>query len=619
MPMDDQQVLIAFDPDDNVAIALSDLMPGETYPLLSGEGGTLGALTIAAEQPVWLAGSAPEPRVVRRYYKVATRPIPRHEPIVKDRVPIGEAAEDIQPGQVVHQVFRAGTEGFERLGGNIREYPNAFSPSAAQLETLAAASRITTSGLNRPSHLRPRRPIPAPVSGAASASGLAGGPGQSGEPGGRDGPGGRGPGMPAGPLPAVGRGPGDAGAPETLLAYDRGGAPFGSRNHLLVIPSVFCVNQEAGEIAETFATESWGDQGENRVIALPHATGCCQVGYDEEASLRLLANMIAHPNVGAAVIVTLGCSPLCVQDRLLQRARTLTDKPIQTVSVQALGRATALARGKEAVAALLPAIKSARRSPQPMDQLLLAVKCGASDLTSGLFANTATGHVADLVLDQGGSVVISEIMEFFGAEKALKARCRDQAVWLDLLRLIKTNEMIGKAAAVLAEQDIHSMELTMGNIEAGLSTQEEKSLGAIRKMGFKHPIENVVGFAERLADARAGLYVMDGPGQDLISASGLGATGAQAMIFTTGIGNPLGNALTPVIKVTGNRETAARQPDFIDLYIPLVELLQQGLSAPAAARQSLWTGVVAALAGRPTLAERNRHRDFASRGYAMVQ
>ncbi|MCO5762603.1 MAG: UxaA family hydrolase [Chromatiaceae bacterium] len=596
--MDNQKVLIVFAPDDNVAIALSDLLPGETYLLLSGEGGTLGELSIAAEQPVWLAGPAPEPPIIRHYYKVATRHIPRHEPIIKDRVPIGEASEEIQPGQVVHQVFRARTGGFERIGGNIREYPNAFSPPASQLETLAAASRITTAGLIRPSHLRPRRtiPTPAPVIASASANGL---PGQ--------------------PLPAVGRGSGDAGGPETLLAYERGAAPFGSRNHLLVIPSVFCVNQEAGEIADSFATEAWGDQGENRVIALPHATGCCQVGYDEEVSLRLLANMIAHPNVGAAVIVTLGCSPLCVQDRLLRKARTLTDKPIQAVSVQALGRAAALARGKEAVAALLPALQRARRSPQPLDELLLAVKCGASDLTSGLFANTATGHVADLVLDQGGSVVISEIMEFFGAEKALKSRCRDQSVWLDLLRLIKTNEMIGKAAAALAEQDIHSMELTMGNIEAGLSTQEEKSLGAIRKMGFKHPIENVVGFAERLADARAGLYVMDGPGQDLISASGLGATGAQAMIFTTGIGNPLGNALTPVIKVTGNRETAARQPDFIDLYIPLVELLQQGLSAPAAARQCLWAAVVMAIEGRPTLAERNRHRDFASRGYAMVQ
>jgi altronate dehydratase large subunit len=159
----------------------------------------------------------------------------------------------------------------------------------------------------------------------------------------------------------------------------------------------------------------------------------------------------------------------------------------------------------------------------------------------------------------------------------------------------------------------------MGNIAAGLSTQEEKSLGAVRKMGFEHPIENVVRFGERLADARPGLYVMDGPGQDLISSSGLAAAGAQAMIFTTGLGNPLGNAVTPVVKITGNRETAALQPDFIDLHVPFVERLREGLSAREVARDTLWRAVLETLEGRPTRAERNGHRDFGSRGYAMVQ
>ena len=569
MALDEQKVLIVFAADDNVAIALADLTPGESYPLLNGDGGSLGRLTVAAVQPPWYSRHDSDRPAVRRYYKVAIARIARNDPIVKDRVPIGVASEEILPGHVVHQVFLSRPDGFERVGGNIREYPNPFSPPARQLETLAAASRITTEGLSRPSRLRPRLPT------APSA--------------------------------------------ETVMAYGRADGPFGSRNHLLVIPSVFCVNQEAIEIAGAFRDETWGDRGENRVIPLPHATGCCQVGYDEKISLRLLANMIAHPNVGAALIVTLGCSPLCVQDRLLRTARELTTKPIRVVGVQALGRTAALTEGKAAVTALLPALRQARRTRHPLDELLLAVKCGASDLTSGLFANTATGHVADHLLDGGGSVVISEVMEFFGAEKTLKARCRDGDVWLDLLRIIKTNEMIGKAAAVMAEREIHSMELTMGNIEAGLSTQEEKSLGAVRKMGFTHPIENVVGFGERLAGVRSGLYIMDGPGQDLISSSGLGAAGAQVMIFTTGIGTPLGNALTPVVKITGNRETAARHPDFIDCYVPLAELLHQGLSAREAARRSLWGEVIAALEGRLTRSERNNHRDFAGRGYAMVQ
>ena len=569
MAIDEHKILIAFSADDNVAIALADLTPGESYPLLRGDGGLLGRLTIAAFQPAWYSGHEKDATVIRRYYKVAIAHIAKNDPIVKDREAIGAAAEEILPGHVVHQVFLSGSGGFERIGGNIREHPSVFSAPARQLETLAEASRITADGLNRPSSLRPRLP---------AASGV-----------------------------------------KTVMAYGRNDGVFGSRNHLLVIPSVFCVNQEAGEIAGAFSGEAWGDHGENRVIALPHTTGCCQVGYDEEVSLRLLANMIAHPNVGAALIVSLGCSPLCVHDRLLNTARSITTKPIKALSIQALGRGATLTAGKAAVAEMLPELRQTRRTPQPLDELLLAVKCGASDLTSGLFANTATGHIADFVLEQGGSVVISEIMEFFGAEKALKARCRDQAVWLELLRIIKTNEMIGKAAAVMAEKEINSMELTMGNIEAGLSTQAEKSLGAVRKMGFCHKIENVVGFGERLADARSGLYVMDGPGQDMISSSGLGASGAQVMIFTTGIGNPLGNALTPVIKITGNRDTASRQTDFIDVYVPLAELLQQGLSAREAARRLLWDEVTATLEGRLTRAELNKHLDFAGRSYAMVQ
>lgn len=569
MSTPDTETLIAFSASDNVAIALADLEPGVTYPMISGDGGALGELRISPVQPAWYADDAGTATPIRRYYKVATRPIARHEPIIKDQVAIGEATEDIEPGQVVHNRFRSQGGVFQRIGGNIREHANAFSPPAEQLAALTAASRITSEGLARAPRLRPRDGLER--------------------------------------------------ARETLMGYAREDGPFGSRNHLLVIPSVFCVNQEAIEIAGAFAGSRWGTQGENAVVALPHATGCCQVDYDEAFSLRLLANMIAHPNVGAAVIVTLGCSPLCVQDRLREQAASLTTKPIRSVSVQALGRESALIAGKAAVAELLSEIERARRVTCPLDELLLAVKCGASDLTSGLFANTLTGHVADLVLDAGGAVVISEVMEFFGAERALRARCRDPSVWLDLLRIIKTNEMIGKAAAAVTEQDIHSMELTMGNIAAGLSAQEEKSLGAVRKMGFSHPIENVVRFGERLAAARPGLYVMDGPGQDLISSTGLGAAGAQAMIFTTGLGTPLGNALTPVVKITGNRETAARQPDFIDLHVPFVERLREGLSAREVAQRTLWRTLVETLEGRPTRAELNGHRDFGSRGYAMVQ
>jgi len=255
----------------------------------------------------------------------------------------------------------------------------------------------------------------------------------------------------------------------------------------------------------------------------------------------------------------------------------------------------------------------------PISGLCLAVKCGGSDPTSGLFANSAIGHAADWLLDRGGTVVISEIMEFFGAERVLKERCRDHAVWLDLLRIIKTNEMIGEAAARAAETDRNSVELTPGNIQAGLSTQEEKSLGAIRKMGSRHPIENVVPFGGRIAGFRNGLYVMDGPGQDLVSASGLAAAGSQVMLFSTGIGTPLGSAVTPVIKITGNADTFARHRDFIDLAVPFRKIVSGGVPEKEVAEAALLPELIAVIGGRMTKAEQNRHRDFAIRTYTMVQ
>ncbi|HNW91506.1 MAG TPA: UxaA family hydrolase [bacterium] len=560
--------LIVFAPEDNVAVALADLPLGGTVPVIDTDGRTLATLSISGKQPDWFTPANAASPAIPRHHKVAVRAIAQNEPITRDRVPIGLAAAAIPAGQLVHQVFRDTGGSFARVGGNISEYPNRFAPPQHQLDTLAAAAAITTAGLNHDPVLRPAEPA---------------------APG------------------------------ETVMAYARPDGVFGARNHLLVLPAVFCVNQEAAEIAAAFADEAWGDFGENRVIALPHVTGCCQTGVDEAASLRVLTNMAAHPNVGAVLIVMLGCSPFCVQERLAAAVRRSTATPVRCVEIQRQGRAAALAAGTAAVRELLATLRTAVRTPQPLARLLLAVKCGASDPTSGLFANTALGLVADRILDSGGSVVISEIMEYFGAENMLKARCRDQAVWLDLLRLIKTNELIGKAAAVAAEQDIHSMELTMGNIAAGLSTQEEKSLGAVRKMGFAHPIENVVAHGRRLAGQRSGLYVMDGPGQDLLSVSGLSAAGAQVMLFSTGIGNPLGAAVTPVLKVTGNPVTAERQADFIDRYVPFVETLRAGGSARTQAGDLLLNDLRAVLAGRPTLAELNRHRDFAVRTQALVQ
>jgi altronate dehydratase large subunit len=566
----DHFCIIKFQMADNVGIALTDLQAGKMYPLYTCQGEYLGDLRISEVQPPWSLHPAAGP-AVPRYHKVATRPIAKNDPIIKDAVPIGLASEEVMVGQLVHQHIEIETGHMVRRGGNILEYPNLFSPPPEKMATLASAYTVSREGYDKAPPLRPPEmevPDDAPL----------------------------------------------------VSVYRRPGGVSGTRLHILVIPAVFCVNQEALEIAEPFRNAAWGENAENYVHALTHSSGCCQIGFDEEVTLRTLTNMACHPNVGGVLIVSLGCSPLCVNDRLYESVRaSANDTLVHHVQIQGDGRSNAVLKGRAHVRDMITALQARQREKSAIAGISLSVKCGGSDPTSGLFSNSAIGHVADWFLDRRATVVISEIMEYFGAERILNKRCRDHNVWLDLLRLIKTNEMIGKAVAVAAEQDLHSVELTLGNMKAGLSTQEEKSLGAIRKMGFRHPIENVVRFADRITGYRHGLYVMDGPGQDLLSASGMAAGGCQAMLFSTGIGTPLGNAVTPVIKITGNEDTFSRHGDFIDVFIPFHKMLQGGMSAEEITLDTLLPEVIAVLEGKRTKAEQNRHRDFAIRNYMMVQ
>ncbi len=562
--------IIKFRKEDNVGIALADLEPGQSYSLWTSEGEKLGNLTILSNQPIWSSYRS-DKVAIPFYHKVATEQIPKNSSIVKDGVPIGVASEDIAPGQLVHQRFENISGLMVRHGGNIVEHANIFSPPPEKMETLANAYSVYQDGFDRVPVLRAEDRILTDI-------------------------------------------------PPFVSVYRRTEGRIGVRNHILVIPSVFCVNQEAADIAEPFRDAVWGDHGENYVHPLTHSSGCCQTGFDEEVSLRTLANTATHPNVGGVLIVSLGCSPFCANDRLFRAVKdNAKDTIVHCVQVQQTSRESAINKGRAYVADMIASLKARPRMQASLSGLTLAVKCGASDPTSGLFANTAIGHMADWLLDCNGTVVISEIMEYFGAERILNKRCRDHNVWLNLLSIIKANEMIGKAVAVASEQDFHSVELTSGNMQAGLSTQEDKSLGAIRKMGFRHPIENVVRFAEKITSSRHGLYVMDGPGQDLLSASGMAAAGAAVMLFSTGIGTPLGNAVTPVIKITGNEITMGHHGDFIDVLVHFNRMVSNGISAEEITHQTLIPELLAVIEGKRTKAEINRHRDFAIRNYAMVQ
>jgi len=230
------------------------------------------------------------------------------------------------------------------------------------------------------------------------------------------------------------------------------------------------------------------------------------------------------------------------------------------------------------------------------------VKCGGSDYTSGLASNPAVGRVADRLVDAGGAVVLGEVAEIMGAEHLLAARASRPDAAAQLLRIVNRVE----AEAIALGLDIRGTQPSPGNIRGGLTTIEEKSLGATHKAGERTRLEAVVAYAAPIT-AR-GLTVMDTPGLDVESVTGMVGGGAQVVLFTTGLGTPTGNPIAPVIKITGNGRTAAAMADNLDVDVSRVIADAEPLD-DAAAR--LFDELIAVVSGKPTAAERLGHREFA--------
>jgi altronate dehydratase large subunit len=314
-----------------------------------------------------------------------------------------------------------------------------------------------------------------------------------------------------------------------------------------------------------------------------------------------LAAYTRHPNVGAVIVVALGCEQVVAQ-QLAESARQ-AGKPAQIVSIQGEGGTVrATAHGIEIARAMAEAAAGAERERFPVSSLVLSVKCGGSDYTSGLASNPVVGRVADRLVDLGGSVVLGEIAEIMGAEHLLAERATNPAAATQLLRVVSRVE----AEAMALGLDIRGTQPAPGNIRGGLTTIEEKSLGATHKAGERTRLVDVVAYAAPIS--KPGLTVMDTPGLDVESVTGMVGGGAQVVLFTTGLGTPTGNPIAPVIKITGNARTAASMADNTDIDVSAV--LADAESFESAAGR-VFTDLLEVSSGRPTAAERLGHREFA--------
>jgi altronate dehydratase large subunit len=377
-----------------------------------------------------------------------------------------------------------------------------------------------------------------------------------------------------------------------FLGYPRPDGQVGVRNYVLVVPTVIC----SAVVCERIAASRPDD-----IVALPHLAGCGQIGPDRGMTHETLGAYCEHPNVGAVLVVALGCEQVIAQD-LAERARR-AGKPVEIVAIQALGGTPAtIERGREIATRLADEIGRSERVSCDISSLVLSLKCGGSDYTSGLAANPALGRVADRLVSLGGKAVLGEVAEIMGAEHLLAARARTPAVAAQLIRLVDRVE----AEAIALGLDIRGTQPSPGNIRGGLTTIEEKSLGAVHKGGEQSPLEAVVPYAGRVT--KPGLTVMDTPGLDVESVTGMVGGGAQVVVFTTGLGTPTGNPIAPVIKITGNAQTARRMADNIDLDVSGVLTAAEDLDG---ASRRLFDEVVAVCSGKRVVAESLGHREFA--------
>jgi len=392
----------------------------------------------------------------------------------------------------------------------------------------------------------------------------------------------------------------------TFMGYRRPDGRVGTRNYILIVPTSMCASHEAMQIS-TIAEFTLYDRTKypnvDGVVAIPHNKGCgCQEGSTIDVMLRTLSNYADHPNVGGVVLIDLGCEKTNlaqVEKYLLKRERDFA-KPVAKIGIQEVGGTqAAIQRGLKEVEQMLPIANRVSREACSVSELVLGVKCGGSDGFSGISANPSLGRAADLLVRSGGTVLITEVPEFCGAEHLLASRAKDVETGRAVYRLVDWyKEYASKFGAVLNNNP------SPGNVAGGLLNITIKSLGAIAKAGTTR-IEGVVEYAETPKDR--GVNLMQGPGYDQESTPGLVAAGATVVVFTTGRGTTIGNAITPVIKLASNTPVFERMANDLDLSAGGVI---DGTETIDEVGRRVFDHIVAVANGLEAKAETHKHREF---------
>ena len=424
---------------------------------------------------------------------------------------------------------------------------------------------------------------------------------------------------------------------QTFLGFKRADGQVGTANYWLVLPMVFCENtnikllQEAFENALGFAQVNPYERQIKQLLAgiegsmtplhesssplenerifpqvdgirfLTHTLGCGGTRDDADALCGLLAGYIHHPNVAGATVLSLGCQN--AQVSILQEKLTLLDcqKPVFICEQQQEGTThNLLSKAVQKTVEGLRIANSCFREPAPLNKLVIGLECGGSDGFSGISANPTLGHVSDLIVALGGTAILSEFPELCGAEQELINRCQSRELAEKFIQLMETYNASAKRVGSGFDKNP-----SPGNIKDGLLTDAIKSCGAAKKGGTS-TISDVLDYPEYLKTT--GLNLLCTPGNDVESTTALAGSGANLILFTTGLGTPTGNPISPVIKVSSNNKLAEKMPDIIDFNAGTII---SGEDTPETAGEKLLELLIEVASGKiQTKAEEKRNFDF---------
>lgn len=380
----------------------------------------------------------------------------------------------------------------------------------------------------------------------------------------------------------------------TFMGFNRPDGKVGVRNEIWIIPTVGCVNNVATAIARQAGAFVRGTV--EGVIAFPHPYGCSQMGEDQEHTRTILADLINHPNAGGVLVLGLGCENSNIGE-LMPYIGDYDENRVKFLVAQECE--DEIAEAVEIIRGLIDYAAGFEREPVSVEKLVVGMKCGGSDGLSGITANPLVGRFSDMLISRGGTTILTEVPEMFGAETILMNRCANEELFHKTVDLINDFKQYFKSH----NQTIYENP-SPGNKKGGISTLEDKSLGCTQKSGSAL-VKGVLQYGERVQTP--GLNLLSAPGNDLVASTALAAAGAHIVLFTTGRGTPFASPV-PTVKISTNSGLAGRKANWIDFNAGV--LVEDGRSMAEEAR-NLFDYVVEVASGRQVCSEAAGFHDMA--------